>query len=267
MIRTIEAAGLPAGGLTVDSRNEGPTVLLVHGTGLGRMLWRETVEALGEGVRVVAYDRRAYGASGAPEPYGGTTVEEQTEDAAALLRALGGVPAVVCGHELGALVCLDLLRRHPALVLGAVLVEPPLLSLSPGGPEAMGALRQVVERGAAEGGPAGAVEAYLEHLGGPGLLALLGDERRDAAGAGARAFAADLAAAPAWQFSRRELRGIRAPVVVVAGARSHELRREVAAALAELLSARVVDSESGHFAPVEDPGAVAACVRSLISPT
>lgn len=265
MTRTVEGPGLPAGGLSVEVEGEGPTVLLVHGTGLGRPLWEETVEALGPDLRAVAYDRRAYGMSGAPEPYGGTTVEEQTEDAAALLRALGGVPAVLCGHELGALVCLDLMRRHSGLVRAAVLVEPPVLSLSPRGPEAMGALRQMVEHGAGEGGPAGAVEAYLAALGGPDLLALLGEERRAGAGASARAFAADLAAAPGWQFARRELRGVRAPVVVLSGARSSEIRREVAAALADLMAARLVLAEAGHFVPLEDAGTVVACVRSLAS--
>lgn len=267
MTRTVEGPGLPAGGLSVDVEGKGATVLLVHGTGLGKPLWRETVAALGPNLRVVAYDRRAYGTSGAPEPYGGTTVEEQTEDAAALLKALDGPPAVLCGHELGALVCLDVMRRHSGVVRAAVLVEPPMLSLSPHGPEVMGALRQVVEQGATEGGPAGAVEAYLADLGGSDLLSLLGEDRRAGAGASARAFAADLAAAPGWQFARRELRGIGAPVVLVSGARSGEVRREVAAALAELMAARLVVAEAGHFVPLEDPGTVAACVRSLAPPS
>ena len=216
MLTLVEAAGLPPGGLTVEERGEGTPVLLVHGTGIGRGLWAETLDALGGDLRAIAYDRRAYGGSGAPEPYGGTTVEEQTEDAAALLEARAGTEAaVVCGHDLGALVCLDLLRRHAARVRAAVLVEPPLLSLSARGPEAMGALREAVARGAGDG-PAGAVDAYLQELGG----APLGPERLSAARAASRAFAADLAAAPHWSFTRRALRAVAAPAAVVSGRRA-----------------------------------------------
>ena len=77
--------------------------------------------ALEDVARVIAYDRRGYGASGAPEPYEGTTVEEQAEDAAALLRALDAAPAVVFGDGFGALVALDLVKRHAALVRAVVL--------------------------------------------------------------------------------------------------------------------------------------------------
>ena len=189
----VEAGAHPPGGLAYEERGRGPAVLLVHGTALGAGVWRETRAALPDTVRALAYDRRGYGASGAPEPYGGTTVEEQAEDAAALLRALDAAPAVVCGFELGALVALDLLRRHAGLVAGAVLVEPPLLSLSAEGPEAVGTLREAIEAGAREGR---AIEALLGALGGPGALARLGTDRV----AGARA--APARPPPTWPPAR-----------------------------------------------------------------
>ncbi|MEA2421871.1 MAG: hypothetical protein QOF55_970, partial [Thermoleophilaceae bacterium] len=68
---TVEGGGVA---LAYDERGDGPPAVLVHGTATDRSVWRETVEALGEGARAIAYDRRAYGDSGAPEPYGGTTV-------------------------------------------------------------------------------------------------------------------------------------------------------------------------------------------------
>ena len=109
---TVEAGGVE---LAVDDRGSGNAVVLVHGTATGRTVWRETVTALGDTVRTIAYDRRAYGDSGAPEPYGGTTVGEQADDLAELVDALDAAPAVVCGHELGAIACLDLLLRHARL--------------------------------------------------------------------------------------------------------------------------------------------------------
>ena len=106
---TVEAGGVA---LAYDERGSGPAVVLVHGTATARTVWRELVEALGDGVRAIAYDRRAYGDSGAPEPYGGTTVGEQADDLAELIEGLGAAPAVVCGHELGALAALDLAVRR-----------------------------------------------------------------------------------------------------------------------------------------------------------
>ena len=66
-------------------------MLLVHGIGTGRAAWSATAGALAAEAQVIAYDRRGYGESGAPEPYTRTTVSEQAEDAA-LLAALGAGP-------------------------------------------------------------------------------------------------------------------------------------------------------------------------------
>ena len=259
---TVEAGGVE---LAVEDRGQGPAVVFVHGTAASRTVWRETVEALGDDVRSVVYDRRAYGDSGEPEPYTGTTVGEQADDLAAVLEAIGVSGAVVVGHGLGALIGLDLLLRFPALGRAAVLIEPPLLWLSPRGPEVVGDLRDAIERGARDDGPSGAVEAYLEHVAGADALDLYGDERADAARGDTRAFAADLAAGPSWSASRREMRGITAPVSVVSGWRSSPVGHEVSAALVSLLpGAKLVELDTGHLAMLEQPDAVAGVVRQRL---
>jgi pimeloyl-ACP methyl ester carboxylesterase len=260
---TVEAGGVA---LAVDDRGAGPAVALVHGAASSRAVWEETIAALGDGVRTIAYDRRAYGDSGAPEPYTGTTVGEQADDLAAVLRDRAAAPAVLVGHALGALIALDVALRHAGLVRGAVLIDPPLLWLSPRGPEVVGDLRDAIERGARDGGPGGAVESYLEHLGGADAVDLIGPARLAAARADARAFAADLAAGPSWSATRRELRAVAAPVRVVTGWRSPAVWREVSAALADLLpAAKLVELEAGHFAMLDQPAAVAEEARVLAS--
>ena len=260
---TVEASGLE---LRYAERGHGEAVVLIHGTAVGRELWREVSSALGEEVRTISYDRRAYGDSGAPEPYAGTTVGEQAEDAAGLIEALAAAPAVVCGHDLGALVALDLLRRHRGLVRAAVLIEPPLLALSPTGPAAVSALREAIEAGAreAEDSSAGAVDAYLREMAGEQVFDELGADRLRAARSAWRAFAADFGAAPTFAFGRRELGAIDAPVAVIAGSRSAPIRREVARALAGLLgSATLHEPDAGHLVPVEAPEAVASAVAEV----
>ena len=98
MAPSVEGAGVA---LNVVERGSGRAVLLVHGIASDAQALEPIADALSSQARVIAYDRRGYGSSGAPEPYHGTTVAEQAEDAAALLRALDPGPA------------LDDVERHP----------------------------------------------------------------------------------------------------------------------------------------------------------
>jgi len=259
---TVEAGGVA---LAVDDRGSGPAVVFVHGAASSRAAWDETVAALGEGVRAVTYDRRAYGDSGAPEPYTGTTVGEQSDDLMVLLRSLGAAPAVLVGHALGAMVALDVLLREPDLVRAAVLIEPPVLWLSPGGPDAVSDLRIAIERAARDRGAGAAVEGYLEYVAGPDALELYGPARADAARRDTRAFVADLAAGPSWAAGRRELRTISVPVSLITGWRSSPVWQEATRALAGLMpSAKLIELESGHLAMLEQPEAIAEAVRARL---
>lgn len=225
MASTVEGAGVE---LAYTERGSGPPVLLVHGMGSSAADWAPAAERLAAGARVLAYDRRGYGASGAPEPYERTTVEEQAEDAAALLRALDAAPALLCGTDIGALVCLDLLKRHPGLASGAVLVEPPLYAFVPDAAEALADERVALEAALRAGGPDAAVQTWLAARG--ALPARVARAR-----ATPRAFFADYGAPARWPVARRELRAIAVPLVVLAGADAPPHLRAAARALAELV--------------------------------
>lgn len=237
-----------------------PAVVLVHGIASDHSVWREVLERIGE-FRSIAYDRRAYGENSPPEPYEGTTVGEQADDLASLIRDADAAPAVLCGHGFGALACMDVMLRLPELTTGAVLIEPPMLWLSPMGPEVMSELREAVEQGARQGGAAGAIDAYLGDD-----AALLGPDRVDAARSAVRGFAADLGALASWTAGRRDLRTIDQPVAILAGTRSPAVSVEVARALAGLLPrAELAELDSGHFAQLERPDEVAAAIRRIAS--
>src|SRR4051794_11572630 len=222
----VEGAGVP---LAVAERGEGPAVLLVHGIAEAAETLAPLADALPGRARVIAYDRRGYGSSGAPEPYEATTAHERAEDAAAVLRAVGAVPAVVYGNGFGALVALDLLVRRPDLVRAAVLVDPPLFAFVPEATEVLSTERLLLEEALREGGPELAVERWM----GPGRPA---DDIARARQAH-RAVFADLAGLTSWPVSRAELRAIAAPVVVSTSSASpfHVVR--AADAVAELLPA------------------------------
>jgi len=187
---------------------DGPPVVLVHGLAGGLEDWAGALEVLADGgARALAYDRRGYGGSSAPAPYTGTTVAEQAEDLAALLSALDVGAAVVAGRDLGALVALDLAKRHPARAGALVLCAPPLYAFVPGAAEVLAGERARLEEAVRAGGPPDAVAAWLGPEADPAAVAR--------ARKSARAFFADYAGLATWPVTRRELRSYAVPAVVV----------------------------------------------------
>ncbi len=225
----VEGAGVA---LACFERGSGPAVLLVHGMADRAAGWEGTAETLAAGARAIAYDRRGYGGSGAPEPYERTTVEEQAEDAAALLGALDAVPAVLCGRDFGALVCLDLCKRHGELVRAAVLVDAPVLQFSAAAAETLSDERAALEQALRDGGPERAVDAWLDARGEPGDSA-----RRERARADHAAFFADYGGLASWPVTRGELRALGMPLVVLTSPAAPGPVLEAAAALAGLAPA------------------------------
>jgi 3-oxoadipate enol-lactonase len=222
---TVEGAGVA---LHYAEQGAGPPVLLIHGLASDAAALAPIAAAVaGAGARAIAYDRRGYGESGAPEPYHGTTAEEQAEDAAALLRALDAAPAVVAGDGFGALVALDLAKRHGALVRAAVLSNPALFAFVPEATEILSEQRAAIEQALREGGPAAGVEAWL---GGR-----VEGEALARARAGHRGFFADYAGMSTWATTRRELRALALPAVVLTGPWSPPHIVAAADALAALL--------------------------------
>jgi pimeloyl-ACP methyl ester carboxylesterase len=203
MSTTIEGAGAL---LAYDERGTGAPVLLVHDMASDRRALEPIAAALEPAARVIAYDRRGYGESGAPAPYAATTVHEQAEDAAALLDGLGVRDAVIAGDGFGALIALDLLLRHGDLVRGAVLADPPLYAFVADN-EPLSAQRAMLEAAVREGGPAHAVGAWLGADADPAVVA----RARSAHGA----FFADFGGLASLPVTRAALRAIAAPVVVL----------------------------------------------------
>ncbi|MEA2193923.1 MAG: hypothetical protein QOG42_357, partial [Solirubrobacteraceae bacterium] len=205
----VEGAGVE---LHYLAEGAGPAVLVVHGMASDALTWQPALERLAAADRrAIALDRRGYGDSGAPQPYAATTIQEQAEDVAALLRALDAVPALLVGDGFGAIVVLELLVRRPDLANGAVLAEPPLHAFVPAATAALAEERTLLEESLREGGPAAAVRAWLEAAGGVDAARA---ERAVAAQVG---FFADYAGQSSWSPSRGELRAIRVPVAVVTG--------------------------------------------------
>jgi pimeloyl-ACP methyl ester carboxylesterase len=244
---TLEARGVE---IAWTERGEGPAVLLIHESAATSAIWSPVAEALATRARAISYDRRGWGDSTAPEEYRRTTVEEQSEDAVALVESTGASPAAVVGAGLGAVIALDLLLRRPDLVAGAILIEPPLLQLLAAATEALSHDRRRLEMAA--GAREDVIGLYLS-----GALPALGAEVSripDEVSAAARerpaSVIAEMGIAAGWQVPLRRLAAAERPSVIVTARSAAPLLREASAALADRLGdADAAEIDSGARAP------------------
>jgi pimeloyl-ACP methyl ester carboxylesterase len=233
-MQIVEGAGVP---LAVDVSGDGPDVLLLHGMGQNRHVWSPI-----PGARTIAYDRRGYGDSGAPEPYRATTVAEQAEDALAVLEALDAGPVVAGASDFAALVVLDLLMRHPDAVAAAVLIDPSAFPLVPTATEALSTEVAQLQRDLREDGAAPAIARFRRDRGLP-----------DAPPGAPRAFFADLGGQATLELTRQSLGTIDAPVTILVRDSAAPHVRAAATALADLLP-------DGRLGEGEDVGAAIAAI-------
>jgi pimeloyl-ACP methyl ester carboxylesterase len=101
-----------------------PPVLLLHGLGVGGVVWQAFARRLLPHLAAVAPDLRGHGQSDAPPD--GYAPADYAGDLVGVFDDLGIASAPVVGHSLGALVALALADLQPELVQWLVLLDPPL---------------------------------------------------------------------------------------------------------------------------------------------
>jgi pimeloyl-ACP methyl ester carboxylesterase len=143
-----------------EVRGDGPAVLLIPGATGDAGHFTRAAERLADEFTVITYDRRGNSRSTVnAETPRTATVAAQADDAAALIRACGYSQAVVFGTSGGAIVALELLARHPGVVQGAIIHEPPLIALvpPPDGPDSLAPIFEL-----AQTDPPAALEAFVK---------------------------------------------------------------------------------------------------------
>ncbi len=247
--------------LAYDKSGDGQPILFIHGMCGDASVWADQMRRLSPHFGCIAYDRRGHSRS----PLGQITqrtVELHADDAAELITALGLAPCILVGSSGGARVAVDVVRRYPHLLKGAVLSEPPLLSLDPdGSTEFVARIKPPIDEAVAHGRPRAAVDAFFEIVC-PGLWEMLEEPRRD------RPYRANVdelfgdLSMPPYQISRADLAQIRVPCLMVRGSESEPLLRTITGILAEVIpGAQLVElQDSGHVTYAEKPGEFAAAV-------
>jgi pimeloyl-ACP methyl ester carboxylesterase len=118
--RSVEIEGRRVSYLTTTRRGAGPTVLLIHGSGMSARCWINQFRGLASACRVLAVDLPGHGRSDA-QP--GSGVERYADAMGRLLAALGIGPVLLVGHSLGGAIAIALAHRRPEMVRGLVLLS------------------------------------------------------------------------------------------------------------------------------------------------
>jgi pimeloyl-ACP methyl ester carboxylesterase len=96
-----------------------PTIVFVHGFSLDMTTWHYQWTDLNDRFRCVLFDFRSHGRSGRAAG-GDLSPVAFAQDLAAVIEAVGGGPAVVVGHSMGAMSMLAMAETRPDLFEGPV---------------------------------------------------------------------------------------------------------------------------------------------------
>jgi pimeloyl-ACP methyl ester carboxylesterase len=248
-----------------EVRGNGPPVLLIMGaTGDGGH-FDALADVLADEFTVISYDRRGNGRSPVPAGWQTTSVEEQADDAAALLEALGTGPAAIFGTSAGGNFALGLLVRHPGCVRGAILHEPGLYALVDDFEAVRAPVRALVQEAMGAGGPPAAVERFWCYVAGDEgwnrLPLALRERLRASAGT---LFGVELGTYELYMPDEQTLNSLAAPVRLLVSQDSLPFAAEIAGRFAQRLGVEVASTRGGHDVYHEYPEELAAAVRPLL---
>ena len=255
-VRPVPVAG---GTLIVETVGAGPPLILLHGWTLDRRMWAPQVAALAGRYRLIAYDRRGFGQSGAPPD-----LTREPDDLHAVAAACGVTRFALVGMSQGARIALGFAARWPAPVAALVLQGSPFPAQQgeTGDDEALPIAEM---RRLARAGQFDALRALWgahplmrlhRHAAAPLRAAMLADyTARDLTGPQTR-----LTIAP------DALRRMAIPALIVTGEAEPPTRQSAAALLAQRLPAatRRTIAGAGHLANLDDPVAYNATLLEFL---
>ena len=258
MIRgVVDVAG---GTLAWDRVGEGPPLILLHGFSLDRRMWNAQVATLAEEFSVIRYDLRGFGASSLPDgPY------SHVADLETLIGALGLERPALLGLSLGANVALNFALAHPDALSALILASPGLpgfawTEVRPPDAAAAHARDHGVEAGKA---------FWLDHP----LFAALDDYPE--ARAEVRRMVGDY---HGWHWQNdnpvtdpmdaaARLGAVKAPTLVLSGARDVQGYRAIAAHLADTIPGARLETiaGAGHMLNLERPDEFNPLIQAFLA--
>ncbi len=251
--------------LYFEESGHGNPLLFIHGMCGDASVWQDQVKRLNERYRCITYDRRGHSRS----PLGTIkerTVELHADDAASLIEKLNIAPCTIVASSGGARIGIDVVRRYPHLLNGAILSEPPLFSLDPSGAKTfMAQVKPAIEEAMSKGGPKAAVDSFFDIVC-PGLWGRLSEAQRDKYRNNHVELFGDLQM-PQYQISVENLALINLPCLIVRGTESLPVLMNIATIVADSIpNARLLSlAGSGHVTYYEKPQEFASAVLGFAS--
>ncbi len=257
---------LPVNGTRLyhEVRGNGPSLLFISGALGDGGGWEKAANLLAEDFTVVSYDRRGNSRSPTPPAWKTTSLDEQADDAAALLEVLGLAPAAVYGSSGGGAIALNLVLRHPDVVRGVILHEPWLPCLLDDPEAAGGEFRDVVTKAAMAEGMRAGVEAFVRFVAGDANYEAIPPERRERMlGNGETCFLIESPMYSKFHPDEETLAAITRPVKIQAGIEGAPIFAEIANRLAKLLRTGVVRIPGAHAPHMDHPDEMVRVIRTF----
>ena len=268
MTEALKRVPVQGGELEYETRGDGEPVLLIHGSHFAESYLPLMDEPVLADYRLIRYHRRGF--AGSVEHEGPFTIEQQAEDALAVLQHLGVERAHVVGHSYGGATGLQLALDTSAVVASIVLLEPAVLMV----PSAEVFAQEHVVPAAEKyqsGDPQGAVDTFGQGIGGPQWKA---EVSRTVPGAVEQAendastfFEVELPALGDWQLDAEEAARISQPVLFVLGTESDPMFEEIRVLIHSMLPQTEDHLVEGanHLLQMQNPRSVAKGISDFLS--
>ena len=248
-----------------ERRGSGPPVLFISGATGDAGHFERVADLLSDEFTVVTYDRRGYSRSSRPDGWDSTSPAEQADDAATLIEALGIAPACVFGTSAGAIIALDLVLRHPDVLRGAILHEPPMVSVVSNAGEMMSPIQEAVERGMEKGGAPQAMEEFLRVVAGGETFEKVDPSLRERmVSNGDTFFSFEFGALEPYRPDEATLAAVKVPVQLAVGQENIPLFLEASRWLAEHLDVELNTLPGAHTPYFDRPEEMAEAIRPLL---
>lgn len=251
--------------LYYEKRGTGPSILLIAGSTGDAGHFSRSADLLADEFTVVVYDRRGNSRSPRPRGWTVTSVAEQADDAAGLIRALDLAPAAVFGASVGGPIALDVMLRHSHLVRAGILQDPAVFSVLPDPLEPVIPRRRILEEALRTSGPRGAIEALVRYLNDDAFFAAIpADVLERMLGNADTVLTIESPGFAGWPLTRQDIAKLHMPVSLMIAAETLPEYRKVTAWLADELKVEPVTVPGKHAFYCYRPQDLADALRALL---